>query len=251
MLSNTWYRIGRFLVSILARGILELSIDWKTPLPKGPVILAANHPSTVDPIVLTTLIRSRLSILIRASLFTIPFVGRSLRFCGHIPVVYGQGEKALKEAEGLLKAGISVAIFPEGQISPLEGGFRKPHTGIGRLALRTGAPVVPIGIHLDAQQIRLTNTQVDHQAEVGTWYFHGPYAITVGDAQVFRGNAEDRFLVQRVSELIMHRIILLSGESALRIRLSRELSWLNTARWWLWSPLRLVRSWSVYQTNRF
>ncbi|MCL4560203.1 MAG: 1-acyl-sn-glycerol-3-phosphate acyltransferase [Chloroflexi bacterium] len=250
MVSNSWYRIGRFLVSILARGILELSIDWKAPLPRGPVILAANHPSTVDPIILTTLLHDRISILIRASLFTIPLAGRSLRFCGHIPVVYGKGEQALEEAEALLKSGVSIAIFPEGHISPLEGGFLEPHTGVARLALRTGVPIVPIGIHLDHHQIRLTQTRVDDQAEIGTWYFHGPYAITVGEPQIFRGDAENRLLVQRVSQQIMRHIILLSGESAQRIRLSRELTWFNTARWWLWSPLRLVRSWSVFQSNR-
>lgn len=247
MLENTWYRIGRALVSLLARGTLELSIHWRAPIPQGAVILAANHPSTVDPAVITTLTGERVSILIRGSLFRIPLFGRSLRACGHIPVVPGGGQRAFEEAQELLRAGKSVVVFPEGEISPMEGGFHHPHTGLARLALSTGAPVVPVGIHLDHRQLHLVETRIEDKVETGAWYFHGPYAITVGEAMTFAGEVEDRERVRQVSEQVMRRIALLSGESAQRIRTDRRLGWLGATRWWLESPVRLVRYWSAFE----
>ena len=249
MLQKAWYRLGRYLVSLLARGGLELSIDWKAPIPAGAVILAANHPSTFDPGFLTTLTPNQISILIRESLFKIPVFGSSLRWCGHVPVVYGCGQQALDKAEKLLNQGRTVAIFPEGRISPLEGGYNKPHSGLARLALKTGAPVVPIGIHLDQKQIYRVETKerTDDNIEIGALYFHGPYAITVGKAISFSGDENDRQLVAQVSEQVMRRIIVLARESAQRVQTNRRLNWLRATRWWLWSPVRLIRYWYAFE----
>ena len=249
MLQKAWYRLGRYIVSLFARGGLELSIDWKAPIPAGAVILAANHPCTFDPGFLTTLTPNQISVLIRESVFKIPFFGRSLRLCGHIPVIYGNGQQALDEAEKLLKQGRTIAIFPEGRISPLEGGFNKPHSGLARLALKSGAPVIPVGIHLDQKQIYRveTNERTDDEIEIGAFYFHGPYAITVGKAMMFTGDVNDRQLVAQVSEQVMRRIILLARESALRVQTNRRLNWLKVSRWWLWSPVRLIRYWYAFE----
>jgi 1-acyl-sn-glycerol-3-phosphate acyltransferase len=246
MLCNTWYRIGRFLVRLLARAILEFSIQWKAPLPKGPLILAANHPSTVDPALITTLSQERVTVLIRESLFKVPLFGRSLRACGHIPVIQGCGQKALDEAAELLKAGRTVAIFPEGEISP-EGSFHKPHSGLARLALTSGVPVVPIGIHLDQKQIHPTKSWLNDQVEIGMWYVHGPYAVTVGHAMVFSGSVENRALVLQVSDVLMQRITMLAIESARRVHTSQKINWFGATRWWLRSPVRLIRTWSAFE----
>lgn len=249
MFRNLWYRFGRALVSFLARGILDLSIRTKAPIPQGPVILAANHPSTSDPAILTTLVNEKISVLILDTLFKVPLFGKSLRFCGHIPVVYGKGQEALDKAEALLKSGKSVAIFPEGLISP-EGGFHHAHSGLARLALSSGAPVVPVGIHLDQKQLHWVHTQVEGRDEVGAWYFHGPYAMTVGHALQFQGDVQDRERVKEVTNVIMERIISLAGESAARNRLARRMNMMDAMRWLAWIPVRLVRSWSAFATVR-
>ncbi len=245
MFNDSWYRIGRFLVRLLARSIFEFSIEWKAPIPHGPVILAANHPSTVDPALITTLTQDHVSILIRETLFKVPLFGRSLRACGHIPVIQGNGQAAFLEAQERLKAGQTVAVFPEGEISPV-GGYHPPHTGLARLALATGAAIVPVGIHLDPMQIREIKTRVDHNIEIGTWYFHGSYAMTVGKAIRLSGDIEDRGFVHRVSDSVMAQITLLAKESAQRIEVKRRMNWLGAARWWLWSPVRLVRTWYAF-----
>ena len=248
---KAWYNLGKFFVSLVAMAGFDLDILWKAPLPEGPVILAANHPCTFDPALLTTLFERQVSILIHGPIFTLPLFGRSLRFCGHIEVLRGTGGKSLDEAEKLLKAGKTVAIFPEGAISPV-GSFHDARSGVGRLALRTGVPVVPIGIHLDSKLLHRVEQIIDGVCDTGAYYFHGPYSMTVGEAQRFEGNVEDRDLVHRVSSQVMSRIISLSRESAYRMRVYRasRLRWWLAARWWMYSPIRLVRSWNTFAHAR-
>lgn len=217
MFQRFWYGIGRILVSIFAGLALRMNVLWKIPRPTGPMILVANHPSTTDPALITTLVPQQTSILIKSVLFQVPLFGRSLRMSGHIPVFEGGGKAALEEAERLLRAGRTIVIFPEGEISPLEGGFKKPRTGAARLALSTGAPVIPVGIGLDPACMQIIETQVEGKPEPGTWYFHGPYAMTVGEPMVFNGSPENRELVREVSQQIMSQIITLAHESSDRL----------------------------------
>jgi 1-acyl-sn-glycerol-3-phosphate acyltransferase len=186
-------------------------------LPVGPKIIVANHPSTTDPFLILTLVSERVSILIHDTLFRVPLFGPYLRKAGHIRVIPGQGRDALERARQLIQTGRSVVIFPEGDISPLDGSFHRPRTGAARLALSTGAPIIPVGIHLRRERIHLIETQVDGKTEVGTWYLRGPYAVTMGDPIYVQGDIEDWPFVRVISEQIMTAIIGLSLQSACRI----------------------------------
>ncbi|MEM5776335.1 MAG: hypothetical protein AAGU05_15135, partial [Anaerolineaceae bacterium] len=64
MIREAWYNMGKVLVALVAHAGFDLDILWKAPLPEGPLILAANHPSTFDPALLTTLVEQQVSILI-------------------------------------------------------------------------------------------------------------------------------------------------------------------------------------------
>ncbi|MFN2143959.1 MAG: lysophospholipid acyltransferase family protein [Anaerolineales bacterium] len=249
MLQQAWYHLGRFLVSVAARAGFELNIQWQTPLPEGPVILAANHPSTFDPALLTTLLKQRISIMIHGPIFTLPVFGPSLRYCGHIQVLRGRGGKSLDEAEALLKSGRSVAIFPEGAISP-EGGFHRGRTGVARLALRSGVPVVPVGIYLDQKRLLRMDQTIDGVTDTAGYYFQGPYAMTVGTPRRFNGSVEDHSLVRGIATEIMEHIIQLSLESSRRSRAYTKQNWWFTTRWWAYSPIRLVRSWNAFASAR-
>jgi 1-acyl-sn-glycerol-3-phosphate acyltransferase len=114
-----------------------------------------------------------------------------------------------------------VAIFPEGAISPADGGFHKPHSGVARLAVSTGAPVIPVGIGLQWKRIRRIETEVDGKPEVVTWYPSGPYAMTVGRPTQFSGDIGDWAYVRSVAEQIMQCITHLSGVSSQRLASSR------------------------------
>jgi 1-acyl-sn-glycerol-3-phosphate acyltransferase len=147
----------------------------------------------------------------------VPVFGTYLRLAGHIPVTPGNGRVAYRAALAKLRAKKSIALYPEGAISPLEGGFHKPRTGAARMALEAGVPVVPIGVALDRSRLRLIETKVKDERIVGTWYFRGPYAITVGSPMVFRGHVGDRDLVDAAAGQMMTRIVRLEKESADRL----------------------------------
>ena len=197
--------------------MLGMDISRHAPLPKGSKIIAANHPTTTDPILITQVTSEPMHVLITEMCFNVPVVGKSLRMAGHIPVVTGNGRAAFDKAIRLIRDGKTVGIFPEGALSPLDGGLEKSHTGVARLALISGAPVIPVGIHLQREHIRFVKTTVDDKTETARWYLHGPYAMTVGEPMHFEGDVEDRRYVRSISERIMQRIARLSRESAQRI----------------------------------
>jgi len=218
MLEKILYWSERTIAKLYTALLLEMDVQWHAPLPAGPKIIAVNHPSTTDPFLITSLFSEQMSILTRESCFKLMVFGSYLRRAGHVPVIAGNGQAALKEAQKLLAAGRTIGIFPEGVLSPWAGGVGKPHTGVARLALSTGAPVVPLGIHLQHERIRVIKTKIDDDPEVIRWYFGGPYAVTVGEPMRFTGNAEDREYTRSVSAHIMQRIGQLAHQSAMRLQ---------------------------------
>lgn len=217
MLNQVLYTLGRPVVNLYAAAMFDMDVVWEAALPAGPKIIAPNHPSTTDPFLIAGLVAEPTSILIDDRLFKVPLFGRYLHMAGHVPVVNGNGRKAFEAAKRLLVTGQSIAIFPEGAVSPLEGGLHRPRTGAARLALSTGAPIIPIGIHLQRERIHVVESRYSGISATGTWYLRGPYAMTVGKPMTFVGDAEDREYVQVVSELIIRRIAHLAQQSACRI----------------------------------
>ena len=127
----------------------------------------------------------------------------------------GQSDQVLKQAVRALAAGRSVVIFPEGAISPANG-FAPVRSGVARLALQSGVPVIPIGIHLCDENCRRMPTTLEGESDIITWYLRGPYAITIGKPMYFQGDANDRSLVKIIAENVMGHIRALSQESGLR-----------------------------------
>lgn len=233
MLEDTLYHTGQGLVNATGRLLFKLDVAWEAELadglPEGPCLIAPNHPSTTDPFMMTGILPERMHMLIDDRLFKVPVFGRYLEAVQHVPVVPGQGRTAFDAALGLLDAGRRVTIFPEGAISPLEGGFHAARTGVARLALLTGVPVIPVGIYLQRDLIHLTETRIDGQIAVGTWYWHGPYAVTIGAPLFFGGDVEDRARVQAVSQQVMGRIRALAAASEARATAPRSASGLQVA----------------------
>jgi 1-acyl-sn-glycerol-3-phosphate acyltransferase len=173
------------------------------------------------------LIGEPMSILITESCFKLPGLGAFLRAAGHVPVVSGNGQAALDEGIRLLRAGRTVGIFPEGVLSPFDqlgrGGCYAPHTGVARLALATGAPVIPVGISLDPARIIFRDTLIDGVTEHARWVCRGPYFVTAGRPMAVTGSLEDREGVRLAAARIMKRVAALAQYSALRLRSEVEL----------------------------
>jgi glycerol-3-phosphate dehydrogenase (NAD(P)+) len=112
----------------------------------GPVIIAANHRSFLDPFVIACMARRPMYYVAKKELFAKPWQGWILNALGAFPVDRGgSDEQMVQTAEAILRRGDIVLIFPEGtRIRP--GALGKPKRGVGRLALETGAPVVPVAV---------------------------------------------------------------------------------------------------------
>ena len=112
----------------------------------GPVILAANHRSFLDPFVIGMVTRRPIHYVAKKELFSHPLSAWWLSALGAFPVERGSGDRAMfATALAILQDGGCVLMFPEGTRTR-PGPLGRPRRGIGRLALESGAPVVPVAI---------------------------------------------------------------------------------------------------------
>jgi 1-acyl-sn-glycerol-3-phosphate acyltransferase len=115
----------------------------------GPAIVVCNHISYLDPLTNgDAVVRAgrRPRFLAKADLFRIPVVGRALRGAGQIPVSRGSRDRSsLDRAVSALGDGEVIVVYPEGTVTKREDGLpMEGKTGTVRLALRTGAPIIPM-----------------------------------------------------------------------------------------------------------
>lgn len=136
----------------LLQGITRRDWHGGENLPaSGGFIVAANHVSEIDPFTVAHFLVDHgcpPMFLAKSSLFEIPVAGKALSHLGQVPVYRGTRKAAnsLAAAEEAIRTGHCVVIMPEGTLTRDPGLWpMKAHTGVGRLALRTGAPVIPIG----------------------------------------------------------------------------------------------------------
>ncbi len=115
-------------------------------IPDGPVILAANHRSFLDPFIVGICLRRPIYFVTKRELFKNPLIGWLLNCLGAFPIRRAEAdEQSIETANELLANGQAIVIFPEGTRQP-GGALGEPKRGVGRLALESGAPVVPIAI---------------------------------------------------------------------------------------------------------
>jgi 1-acyl-sn-glycerol-3-phosphate acyltransferase len=134
---------------------LKLWLNWRLEgteriPPKGPAIVAGNHLSYLDPFAHGYFVIAagrRPRFLAKRELFDNPFVGMVMRGAGQIPVDRGSGDtRPLLSAAEALGRGEVIVIYPEGTTQTDDPEFRPTSgkTGVARLALMTGLPVVPV-----------------------------------------------------------------------------------------------------------
>jgi 1-acyl-sn-glycerol-3-phosphate acyltransferase len=212
---------GYWLAKTLLIPWLGSSFKWHFEgtehLPKeGPALVAANHISFFDPLALAYTIHKhgrRPRFLAKGSLFKAPFVGWVLRTAKQISVARGteSARSSLEEAEGALRAGEFVVIFPEGtttiadDLAPAEG-----KTGVARVALGTGLPVIPCATW-GGQWVWSYHKGFKPGFGKEIWVRIGPPI----SFEEYAGREEDPEAWRSVSKLVMEEIaVLLAGLKA-------------------------------------
>ncbi|MDQ6418255.1 lysophospholipid acyltransferase family protein [Paenibacillus sp. LHD-117] len=138
------YVIFRFLLRVLYRLLFRLEARGLHHIPaSGPVVLASNHISNLDPPTIGVLVPRKVNFMAKEELFKVPVLGPLISAFGAFPVKRGGVSKeAIKSAITLLKAGNVLGIFPEG--SRNNAGAAKKGTAM--IAIRSGATIVPVAI---------------------------------------------------------------------------------------------------------
>jgi 1-acyl-sn-glycerol-3-phosphate acyltransferase len=141
------YGLVRILFQPFFHVYFRMSRIGREHIPKkGPVIIASNHRSFLDPFVIATMARRPMYYVAKKELFRRPWQAWVLNALGAFPIDRGAGDaESIETAKAILARGDIVLMFPEGtRIRP--GALGKPKRGVGRLALETGAPVVPVAV---------------------------------------------------------------------------------------------------------
>ncbi len=114
----------------------------------GPYILAPNHFSNMDTFLCAAYLRQQIRFMSKSQFFgNNPVLSYVFRVSGHFPVRRGHGdEESFATAHSILQSGGCIGIYAEGGRSRT-GGLGEPRPGIGRLALESGVPVVPVAVY--------------------------------------------------------------------------------------------------------
>jgi 1-acyl-sn-glycerol-3-phosphate acyltransferase len=178
---------------------------------EGPAIIASNHLSFSDSIFMPLMVRRRVTFVAKAEYFT----GKGLKGwlikmffvgTGTIPVDRSGGraaQAALETQLRVLREGHLAGIYPEGTRSP-DGRLYRGKTGVARLALESGAPVIPV-VMLNADEIQPPGKVLPRIKRVKI-RFGAPL-----DFSRYAGMAGDRFVERAVTDEIMYELMELSG----------------------------------------
>ena len=175
----------------------------------GPVIIASNHLSFSDSIFMPLVVPRKVTFLAKSEYFTSPGpkgLLKKLTFIalGQVPVDRSGGrrsEAALVTGLKVLAEGKCLGIYPEGTRSP-DGRLYKGRTGIARLAIESGAPIIPVAM-FNTEKIQPTGTVVPKVMRV---------EMIFGEPMYFEGDSTDLQHLRNVTDQIMETIQALSGQ---------------------------------------
>lgn len=141
------WRLIRGAVRLIVAIMLDVHVVGRQYVPEtGPLIIASNHLSWVDVLLIPAFLKRKVVYMAKEETFQ-GKMGWLVRFFGAFPVKRGEADRqSLRTAEEQLKAGRILGIFPEGTRSRIHK-LGQAHSGMGMIALRSSAPVVPVAIY--------------------------------------------------------------------------------------------------------
>ena len=194
------YYAGRAVTRAFFTHACRYQVQGREHVPReGGVILAANHTSYLDPPLVGSAVRRPIHFMAKAELFGVPALGWFIARAHAFPVHRGAADRrALRTAVQLLRQGEVLLIFPEGTRSP-DGRLMPAELGVGIIALRSGAPVVPVA-HTGADRVLPRGTPLLRPAKI---------RVRIGPPLRFdhlAGRAGDRDALQQVAHRVTQAI---------------------------------------------
>lgn len=203
-----WYGSTRRISWPLRRLWLDIRLEDEANVPDdGGVVLAANHLSFLDSVLLMYSLPRRVSFLGKAEYLSAWPTRKLFPAAGMIPVDRsGRGvARSLDEAGRRLRNGEAVGIFPEGTRSR-DGLLHRGHPGVAHLALKSGAPIVPVGI-IGSDEAQPPGARVPRYGAEITIRFGAP--IGLGE---YRGQRATGQVKREITDQVMVEIAHLSGQ---------------------------------------
>lgn len=198
-----------FLIPILTLLFRPKVTGLRNVPQSGPVIIASNHLSFSDSIFMPLVVPRKVTFLAKSEYFTSPGIKgfiKKITFIalGQVPVDRSGGrrsEAALLTGLDLLANGACMGIYPEGTRSP-DGKLYKGRTGIARMAIESGAAVVPVAM-FNTAEIQPTGQVVPKVQRV---------EMIFGDPLYYKGDTSDLKVLRQITDEIMQKIQELSGQ---------------------------------------
>ena len=208
-----YFFLKRVILGPFLRLIFRPYVEGLENVPEsGPVIFASNHLSFSDSIFLPLVVPRKITFLAKSDYFT----GKGLKGrltagffsgVGQVPIDRSGGaasEAALRTAKRILAQGELLGLYPEGTRSP-DGRLYRGKTGIARMALEAGVPVIPVAM-INTDVVQPTGQLIPKLGRVG---------VRVGaplDFSRYAGMEDDRFVLRSITDEIMYELMLLSGQ---------------------------------------
>jgi len=191
-----WFHIVRLFSLTFFKFFHSLRTSGTDNLPAGPLILAPNHASYLDPPATGCGLFRVTYYLARHTLFKPPIASWLLPSIGSIPVNQNSpGPSSLKNIFEVFKNKGTLVLFPEGQRT-FDGNLRKAEPGIGMIAARANVPVVPVHI-IGSREAMPRN---------GRWHPFRPIRVVYGKPMCFTGDPKSREDFQKFADEIMSAI---------------------------------------------
>ncbi|HYO61984.1 MAG TPA: lysophospholipid acyltransferase family protein [Actinomycetota bacterium] len=206
------YWVIKAILKPLLKALYRIRVEGLENVPKkGPAILAANHLSFLDSFFIPLVVKRRkVTYLAKADYFKSWKTSWFFKGCGQISCERGGGDKSQQSLEialDVLKEGKLLGIYPEGTRSP-DGYLYRGRTGVARLALASGVPVIPVGL-VGTEKV------MPKSAKIPRLWGRVRVVVRIGeplDFSRYAGKEKDRFVLRSATDEIVYEIMQLSGQ---------------------------------------
>lgn len=210
-----YWLLKRVLLGPLLKLVYRPRVEGTENLPaEGPAILAGNHLTVIDSFFMPVVIERKVSFLAKSDYFTERgikgwFKRTFFGGTGNVPVDRAggkAGEQAIRTARQILRSGDLLGIYPEGTRSP-DGKLYRGKTGVARIALEAGVPVIPVAM-IGTAEMQPPGRIIPKVVRPGPGVRFGKAL----DFSRYEGMENDRYVLRAVTDEIMYALMELSGQ---------------------------------------